>query len=105
MAYFNVDLPPELRSRLDKAATKRLAERRPMSQYAWLQTPEGKRVFGIVSAQPEWRRRPIEEVNAYVKQQYIEATGGPAKGRPQLAQARTDIIKDALELYFAAEAK
>jgi hypothetical protein len=97
MAYFNVDLSPKTRAMLDQEARRRLSADKPMSRYKWLTTtPEGRQVFNETAMQPEWKSKPIEEVNDYIRQRYVEATGGLTKGRPQLALTRAKIIEEAV---------
>ena len=83
-----LELEPELLKKLDTLAAKYMVTNKPPNQYTWLQTPEGRKVFLLVAHSHEWRKKPIEEVNAYVKQQYRDAVGYAQMGRPAIAKAR-----------------
>ena len=102
MDYFNVVLEDELRAKLDEYVRQKLQREKPMSKAEWFNTPEGKRHFNVLNCRPEWRNKSAEQVNKYLHDGYVEATGGVKTGRPRMAQVRTKVITEALIAYFKA---
>ena len=89
-----IELEENLLAKLDALAMPIAKQDVKISQYMWLTaTDAGKQVRQSVVFNPAWQKKPIEEMNTYLKEQYHKAVGAAKMGRPALSRARGEVIE------------
>lgn len=93
-----IELPDNILDKLDEEAkTLMEGDSRP-TQFEWLNgSPEGRELWIDISCRGKYNRLSNNELNAMIRKQYTEATGGTKIGRPALGVYRARVIAGLLQ--------